>query len=372
LNETYIDEAYGYLHQYNYFNTSSSNKKYERQHFGNDVFPSQDIYCVASQGLTGIIQPFVKNTYLLYDNETNKGIVTNTLDGPSGYTYATENVASFKFLGDLGANYNSNVNIADQSLFNTNYQQIFDNRIGSKQIEYIENNGHITGFKIIDTDGKIYEYLQPIFSKYMFAHSEDTELNAVSNTTFSTPFAVSWLLTAMKGPDYVDRGVEGISDDDWGYWVSFDYVKESKDIIWRAPFEGFAPGIASNDIKAYSIGFRESYTLAKIETNTYYAEFISAPSHNRYTPNNLTGLNLSAEEYIKNYGTTNSAIYFEGNWESYLDDVNSNTEVIEIFFIYQYGVNSIKILKSNLNYEFLENENRTLVTFDHLPKNVVY
>ena len=101
------------------------------------------------------------------------------------------------------------------------------------------------------------------------------------------PYAHSYLLTSILGVDYVDLTGDGVTEDDNGYWVKFNYVKtygesnsvNSTSYKWRAPYKDalYEPGLFSTakDDKGYiEYGEREVYYLATVETKTHVAEFV--------------------------------------------------------------------------------------------------
>ena len=86
------------------------------------------------------------------------------------------------------------------------------------------------------------------------------------------------LLTAVLGADYVDLGEPGISDEDYGYWVKFTYVKTSNNYQWKTPYHGanyLRGNIQDNrdDKASITYGKREQYYLSTAETKTHIAEF---------------------------------------------------------------------------------------------------
>lgn len=96
-------------------------------------------------------------------------------------------------------------------------------------------------------------------------------------------YASSYLLTAILSPDYVDVTNNGITDDDLGTAVKFNYSKVQGNYGWRAPLE---PGKAlynrglnadSEDDKGSVIyGKKELWYLSSIETKTKIAYFLTA------------------------------------------------------------------------------------------------
>ncbi|MBS1635847.1 MAG: hypothetical protein JST26_07970 [Bacteroidetes bacterium] len=88
----------------------------------------------------------------------------------------------------------------------------------------------------------------------------------------------SYMLTAIVSPDYVDLTGDGPSDDDFGYWVKFNYSRASSQYNWRMPFNGanFLKGYLStgtDDKAGYTYGEKELWYLNSIETKSHIAEF---------------------------------------------------------------------------------------------------
>lgn len=102
----------------------------------------------------------------------------------------------------------------------------------------------------------------------------------------TTPaYATSFLLTGILSPDYVDVSNDGITDDDLGTAVEFNYVKTNNNYKWRSPYEN-SPG--SNGMANYNEGFltdkkddkgnyvygeKELWYLQQVESKTMVAIF---------------------------------------------------------------------------------------------------
>lgn len=96
-------------------------------------------------------------------------------------------------------------------------------------------------------------------------------------------YASSYLLTAILSPDYVDLTNNGITDDDLGTAVKFNYSKVASDYCWRTPM---SPGKAlfnrglnadiDDDKGSIVSGRKELWYLNSIETKTKIAYFITA------------------------------------------------------------------------------------------------
>jgi hypothetical protein len=91
-------------------------------------------------------------------------------------------------------------------------------------------------------------------------------------------YAHSWMLTTVLSADYLDMTNNGPTDDDFGYWVKFNYKKAVDNYKWRIPFSqaNFMDGFKNdeNDNKgSYTYGEKDIYVLESIETKTHIAVF---------------------------------------------------------------------------------------------------
>ena len=101
------------------------------------------------------------------------------------------------------------------------------------------------------------------------------------------PYITSNLLTAVLGADYIDVDNNGPSENDFGYWVKFNYVKTSdasNPYKWRAPYikGNFMQGtraLHGDDKAGYMYGEKEVYYLASAETKTHIAIFEISKRH---------------------------------------------------------------------------------------------
>ena len=174
---------------------------------------------------------------------------------------------------------------------------------------------HISQIDVTESNGKRYIYGLPVYNvvqqDYTFTVDEsgpgtpdlsDTiqynpaERNPAYASTDSrdgyvqitqTPaYAHSFLLTGLLSPDYVDVTGDGITDDDLGQAVKFNYTEiadqNGKPVLhqWRTPvgadIANFNPGTRSqvkDDKGLISYGERESWYLHSIETKTMIAVF---------------------------------------------------------------------------------------------------
>lgn len=104
------------------------------------------------------------------------------------------------------------------------------------------------------------------------------------SSTELPPYAHSYLLTDVRGADYVDIDGNGPSDNDFGYWVKLKYKRLYNDYKWRIPYKdaNYSKGYISDgkDNKAsYSYGEKEIWFLDSIYTKTHVAVFYKSARH---------------------------------------------------------------------------------------------
>lgn len=138
----------------------------------------------------------------------------------------------------------------------------------------------IGGFKITNETGVTYHYALPVYNYNEYTRSQLKDPRKGASTfreyTNNDPYAYTWLLTAITGPDYVDRNKNGtLDDDDWGYWVKFDYGRWADAYQWRTPHTGYMDDLES-EYATFSYGIKELYYLDAIETRSHKAIFIKS------------------------------------------------------------------------------------------------
>lgn len=157
----------------------------------------------------------------------------------------------------------------------------FGNVCDPSNMCYYDVSNQIGAFKVTNESGVTYHYSLPVYAYYEYQRNQKQDEaggDVYTSYTQEAPYAYTWLLTAITGPDYVDRGGEssnanGVPDnDDWGYWVKFDYGKWSGNYKWRSPIEGFHQDIEA-DLETHSRGIKQLYYLNSIETASHFAVF---------------------------------------------------------------------------------------------------
>jgi hypothetical protein len=93
-------------------------------------------------------------------------------------------------------------------------------------------------------------------------------------------YATSYLLSAVLSPDYVDKTGNGITDDDLGTALKFNYSKLPYNYKWRTPYDKATPNrglLADPDDDKGNIiyGEKEIWYVQSIESKTKIAYFIT-------------------------------------------------------------------------------------------------
>ncbi len=233
---------------------------------------------------------------------------------------------------------------------------------------------HFGGFSILNEEGVRYNYGIPAYNHKQIEESfsidpskphngvnynYDTETSPFLrpnykamggsqpsyNRTETGEFAHSYLLTSICGPDYVDSNNDGqVSDEDYGYWVKFNYVKTSDAYKYRHPYLGaqFIEGLHDNpddDQGFLSSGEKENWYLATAETKTHILIFCISKRQD--------GRGLVNEVHDDRYKKTNSneTDLFFTNPQPYENDS------------YSYKLDRIELHEKSEYYKQIKNQN---------------
>jgi hypothetical protein len=120
-----------------------------------------------------------------------------------------------------------------------------------------------------------------------------------SHTQTQPAYASSFLLTSVLSPDYVDRTGDGISDDDPGTAIKFNYSRRPNLFRWRTPFNGATLNrgmLADKDDDKGSIiyGEKELWYTSSIESKTKVAYFITQNRRDAMGVTDFTGSDVDA------------------------------------------------------------------------------
>ncbi|MNZ08298.1 hypothetical protein D3C78_250940 [compost metagenome] len=287
------------------------------------TLPEYDNYSVSGQGVGGQIRPFLYQRALyLQNNEPSKSQIKQNVANA-----VIKQGVGFRFVNDFSNSFDQGLdNVVEQSGTPQDPNTLpfsmggkTDTRIGnelaaSKFVKYFTNdeirsgtaktkgfidvgtgtkgftritNGtyfvnatatkggsQIGGFMVTNESGVTYHYALPVYSYNEYSYNYTPKDNVkFSETTRKEPYAYTWLLTAVTGPDYVDRNGNGLVDAaDWGYWVAMDYGQWTSNYVWRTPAEGADKDLDQN-YSMYTSGQKELYYINKIRTRTHTAIF---------------------------------------------------------------------------------------------------
>ena len=162
-----------------------------------------------------------------------------------------------------------------------------------------------------NTYGKIKDVYNFIFKKGVFNQKCNPEEPSKGDDYFFSysvnmnPYATQWLLSEVRGADYVKLG-----DRDIGYNVKFNYTEPSL-YRWRTPYA--RPGIQSSDVPNFRSP-RNSFTPEGCDSRMYQASF-----------------GVKEYVYLKSIETSTHRVKFELNKDERVDgkgwDVDSNSVV---------------------------------------------
>jgi hypothetical protein len=171
---------------------------------------------------------------------------------------------------------------------------------------------HISQFTITQDDGQRMVYGIPVYNRNQeevsFAIRHDDQMqndgiaiyspgdNTVGNRrgkdyyyhkSITPSYTTGHLLSAILSPDYVDMKGDGVTDDDQGSAVKFNYSRSTDNYKWRTPYvndhnnentanynRGYN-SVQDDDKGNYSWGTKELWYLHSIESKTMVAKFVT-------------------------------------------------------------------------------------------------
>ncbi|MEM9337258.1 MAG: hypothetical protein AAGA66_00905 [Bacteroidota bacterium] len=157
---------------------------------------------------------------------------------------------------------------------------------------------HVAGYITTNEEGIRYVYALPVYNleKHEVTYGPATakssdrflanlDQNPATRKHYQKittgKYAHSYLLTSVVGPDYVDVTGDGVTADDLGYWVKFNYQAQGQDYYWKTPYEDafFSEGNrfeTADDRGNLQYGRKELWYLSSAETKTHVARYYTA------------------------------------------------------------------------------------------------
>lgn len=280
------------------------------------TYPNYDDYTVTAQGLSGSMRPYsYQNTIYTQDKintQNGDNDVTANLNVSANLNHGSN--LEFRFIKDFSNSYRQQPLsfggsfVYDSPTYGNNdgsygYNSAENRLAGSKHVEWFTNSeiiyGHldtknfikcksagftrrndlgdqIGGFMITNASGVTYHYALPAYSYEEEVRTQKMDESQGNFLKKHTPYAYTWYLTAITGPDYVDRNENGeVDKDDWGYWVEFNYGRWTDQYDWRNPAQGYHRDL-DNGFKSHSKGKKEVYHLDAIRTRSHTALFVKS------------------------------------------------------------------------------------------------
>ncbi|HEU4553604.1 MAG TPA: DUF5977 domain-containing protein [Chitinophaga sp.] len=223
------------------------------------------------------------------------------------------------------------------------------NILKEKRVNTFRKENHISEIDVLNPDGRRYVYGLPVYNlkqqeatfsvnasdgnaaeglvSYV-SGTDDTTSNTKGNDHYFSredmpAFAHSFLLTGILSPDYVDLTGNGVSDDDPGDAVKFNYTKVAgilNPYKWRTPYSdkaGYNEGLKTDnrdDKGNYVYGEKELWYLNTIESKNMIATFTVSDREDLYEidrdgkkqkgpAKKLDEINLYTKADFKKHGT---------------------------------------------------------------------
>ncbi|MEO5684264.1 MAG: hypothetical protein ABIQ88_16605 [Chitinophagaceae bacterium] len=154
------------------------------------------------------------------------------------------------------------------------------------------------------------------------------------------PYAHSFLLSGILSADYVDIKSDGITDDDLGTSVKFNYWRKTDNFQWRTPYAAgkanYNEGLKSDpmdDKGNYSYGRKELWYLHSIESKTMVAVFETgnrADALGADAMGNTDAADQNRQQYLKTI-----SLYAKADWYK---DPSTALAVKTVHFVYDYSL----------------------------------
>jgi hypothetical protein len=259
------------------------------------------------------------------------------------------------------------------------YSACPEKQLGELTVTNPDGNRYVYGLPVYNNEQKDVVFTKDGFNFWDFSKTQTYSAgqdNQVGNSEGRDHFymmdsipryAYSYLITAIYSPDYVDLTGNGPSDDDFGYWVKFNYSLHKENYGWRVPYRdaNYSKNHISdvNDDKlSYMYGTKEVYYLNSVETKTHEANFYL---NNESTEVRHDANGVPQEDFLgsSSMGTSNQLRYLK---KIELISKKDPSKIIKtVNFDYDYslcGGTSTALLPNNDGSSATENSNKGKLT----------
>lgn len=260
---------------------------------------------------------------------------------------------------------------------------------------------HLSEITITGDDGKRSVYGIPVYNTYQeevsFSTSadlskrkrgligytkgtDDTIYNKKGRENYyskevTKPYATSYLLTGILSPDYIDKTGNGITDDDQGTAVKFNYTKLNSLYKWRTPYAfgqdsaNYNEGFLSDNLDdkaSYVYGEKEVWYLHSIESKTMVAQFVMGDRRDALgVLNDRGGIDTTVRlKYLKEI-----RLFSKSDLAQHGNNPSATVPIKVVHFVYDYSIcrglpNSIgnagKLTLAKVYFTFAENNKGVL------------
>ncbi|TDX02072.1 hypothetical protein [Dinghuibacter silviterrae] len=241
------------------------------------------------------------------------------------------------------------------------------------RVNFFRKAHHFSEITVLNTDGKRYVYGLPVYNldqeevsfsvnksgssgnlvNYQPIGDNHTSNQQGKDHFYSRetikPYASTFLITGLVSPDYVDRTGDGITDDDQGDAVKFNYTKlygVDNPYRWRTPYSRdsatYQEGLKtdySDDKGSYVYGTKEIWYMNSIVTKTMVATFtLNDPAKNEVRQDGYGVIDENGGldpghglRYLKQID-----LYTKADYMNYLVKGITPTPVKTVHFVYSY------------------------------------
>lgn len=255
-----------------------------------------------------------------------------------------------------------NINSFPATTCNNNYDEL-------KRVGDLRKAHHISEITVLNADGRRYIYGVPVYNISQTEVTMSTgegdkasglvEYNSSDNSTGNKrqkdgyynketlpPYTHSFLLSGILSSDYVDITGDGITEDDNGDAVKFNYsqvCKSGQSYKWRAPYEenkaAYNEGLKTDkrdERGSYTYGEREVWYLNSIESKTMIATFVLETDTTRKDSYGVKGENGGQNSLQQLYRLKQINLYTKAD---YLKNGQVNAKPVKtVHFDYSYDL----------------------------------
>lgn len=340
----------------NYYNPSSSanrNPTFFSQFAAPYSLPAYDQYFVSGPGIGGKIKPQYLSQWTNLINkkaETYSSVSTVTAGTTQFYfDQSIDKTRNGLYPAD-GANNriksgyfvkyctNANLNTSSNLYSNLSKQGFLDYKVITGSTRRASSDfpqSGIGAIQITDPNGVTYHYSLPIYNfnetQRFFKnapgsddlHLKPSSINSNGDATGISfdmairkeKYAQTWKLTAITGPDFLDKNGNKVADEgDGGYWVAYEYGKYSDEFLYASNYFNYGQYQSTkinplNMCRSY-VGYRKSAFGKEFNTfigskQLYYLDKIKTSTHTAYFVKNYRNDNISYDNvFHKNTPTT--------------------------------------------------------------------